>query len=128
MNEFVWPDFQALMDDFAEYFEEIEQVLQVRSMDDLQAGSDRARTALDNMPETDAAMVAALIFDGVVTRHALVDGNKRLAWQSMTTFLDLNDIWFDAPEREAFDAAIATVTGEMKPEGLAAFIRKYTAR
>lgn len=126
-NLYEWPDLGALMDDFAEYFEEIGQNLRIANEDDLEAGFERARNAFNYLPEADAAHLAALIFDGVATRHALIDGNKRLAWQGMTTFLDLNDIWFDASELEAAEIALAVVAGEASVEDLADFIRENTS-
>ncbi len=96
-------------------------------MHDLEAGFERARNAYNSMPEADTAQMAALIFDGIVTRHALIDGNKRLAWQGMATFLDMNDVWFDAGELEAAEIALAVVRGEATVEDLAEFIRENTS-
>ncbi len=124
---FEWPDLTALLDDFEEYFEDIGQTLKIADMNDLEAGFDRARNALNYLPEADAAQLAALIFDGVATRHALIDGNKRLAWQGMTTFLDMNDIWFDAGELEAAEIALAVVGRQATVEDLARFIRENTS-
>lgn len=61
-----------------------------------------------------------------MTRHPLVDGKKRLAWQCLTVFLDLNGIWFDPPEYEAYRTALATVDGTATPDALATFIRDWT--
>lgn len=122
-----WPDLRALVDDFAEYFEEIGQDLRIATEGDLEAGFERARNAFNYPPEADAAYLAALIFDGVATRLALIDGNKRLAWQGMTTFLDLNGVWLDAGELEAAEIALAVVAGEATVEDLAEFIRVNTS-
>ncbi|UUX51809.1 Fic family protein [Nisaea acidiphila] len=127
MTDFVWPDKTALLDDFAEYFEEVGQILQIRSIEDLEAGLDRARTAFDYTPDADAAAIAAIIFEGVTTRHALVDGNKRLGWQAMTTFLDMNGIWFDPPELDAYHIAMAVIRHEAALDDLAQFIRDHTS-
>jgi death-on-curing protein len=126
-NIYEWPDFAALMDDFAEYFDEIGQELQIANTDDLEAGFERARNAFNYMPDADAAKLAALIFDGIITRHPLVDGNKRLAWQSMTTFLDMNDVWFDAGELEAAKIALAVVERKATVDDMAQFIRDNTS-
>ncbi|BDX33486.1 hypothetical protein TUM20985_40330 [Mycobacterium antarcticum] len=45
--------------------------------------------------------------------HALVDGNKRLAWTACRTFLDVNDQWTNAPEDDRFDFVIRVATGEV---------------
>jgi death on curing protein len=127
VTAFRWPHRQALLDDFAEYFEEIGQELRVRAPDALEAGFERARLAEGYQPEADAATLAALIFEAIVTRHPLIDGNKRLAWQAMTTFLDLNGIWFDPPEIDSFKIAMAVVIHERTTDDLAAFIRRHTS-
>ena len=127
MSTYVWPDNQAILDDFAEYFSEIGQELQIVSKEDLQAGFDRVRNAFGYKPDADAAELAALIFESVSSRHALVDGNKRLAWQAMTVFLDMNGVWFDAPEKASFDIAMAVVEHTKTVEDLAEFIRDHTS-
>jgi death-on-curing protein len=124
---YVWPNLEALLDDFALYFRDIGQDLQVVSVDDLEAGMDGARNAWNYLPEADAATLAALIFDGVVTRYALLDGNKRLAWQAMSTFLDMNEIWFDAPELDSAQVALSVVEGTATVDTLAQFIRQHTS-
>ncbi|MEM7443329.1 MAG: type II toxin-antitoxin system death-on-curing family toxin [Pseudomonadota bacterium] len=125
MSTYIWPDNQAILDDFAEYFGEIGQELQIVSKDDLQAGFDRVRNAFGYKPDADAAELAALIFESVSSRHALVDGNKRLAWQSMAVFLDINGVWFDAPEKASFEFAMAVVKHTKTVEDLADFIRGH---
>ncbi|MEM8590702.1 MAG: type II toxin-antitoxin system death-on-curing family toxin [Pseudomonadota bacterium] len=127
MSTYIWPDNQAILDDFADYFSEIGQELQIVSKDDLQAGFDRVRNAFGDKPDADAAELAALIFESVSSRHALVDGNKRLAWQAMTVFLDMNGVWFDAPEKASFDIAMAVVEHTKTVEHLAEFIREHTS-
>ena len=101
MSRFEWPDLRALLDDFAEYLGESGAQLVVVSPGDLEAGVERARLAEQYDADLAACDQGALLFDGVATRHALLDGNKRLAWQAMTTFLLLNGLYLDAPEREA---------------------------
>jgi death-on-curing family protein len=120
----IWPDPQALIDILAELFEENETELQVRSMDDFEVGLDRARNGEVYDPDADIPKLAALIFEGVATRHPLIDGNKRLAWLSMTTFLDMNGLWFDPTEYTAYEMAMAVVTHEATVEDMAAFIRE----
>lgn len=124
MTQFIWPSHRAILDDLTAYLSEMGQTLQVRSMEDYQAGFDRARLALDYLEAPDAASLAAILFDGVATRHPLVDGNKRLAWQCMTVFLDMNGVWFDAREYEAYEVAMAVIAHEKSVVDLAEFIRR----
>ncbi len=68
---------------------------------------------------------SAILFQGVATRHALLDGNERLAWQSLTIFLAFSDLYFDAPEQAAFEIGMAVITKDRTVEDLAAFVEAY---
>ena len=46
---------------------------------------------------------AAALLHSITNNHALVDGNKRLAWLATTVFLDLNGLAPDLSDHEAFD-------------------------
>lgn len=125
MTDLTWPDPQALLDDLAEYFEEEGLTLQVVRRDDFEAGLERARLASDYDEGASVFTLAALMFEGVATRHPLVDGNKRLAWQSAVTFLVLNGRYLDAPEVAAFEAGMAVIRRETGPEALAGFFEAH---
>ena len=44
---------------------------------------------------------ASKLVEAIVTAHAFDDGNKRLAWQSSVTFLELNGlVLIDVPDEE----------------------------
>ena len=68
---------------------------------------------------------AAVLFDGVPARPALLNGNERLAWQSLTVFLALNDLYLDAPEQAAFEIGMAVITKDRTVDDPAAFIGRY---
>ena len=125
MTDLVWPDPRALIDDLAEYFEEAGETLRIRQPDDLAAGIERARLARDYDPDATLCTLAALIFDGVSTRHPLVDGNKRLAWQSAVVFLGLNGLYLDAPEVAAFEIGMAVIRHEQTTDDLARFFEAH---
>jgi death on curing protein len=56
---------------------------------------------------------AAALLQSLSRNHALVDGNKRLAWTACRTFLAINSQWISAAEDERFDFVIAGATGAM---------------
>jgi death on curing protein len=56
---------------------------------------------------------AAALLHSLARNHALVDGNKRLAWTACRTFLAINAHWISAPEDERFDFVIGVATGAM---------------
>ena len=125
MRPILWPDPQAILDVMSELVADHGHTLQLRAPDDFYAGLDRAKTAYSYAPESDIAELANLIFEGLATRHPLVDGNKRLAWLTMTTFLDMNGAWFDPSELDAFHIAMAVIKHEKSRADLAQFIRDH---
>ena len=71
----------------------------------------------------DLASVAAAYGFGLALNHAFVDGNKRIAFLAMVTFLRLNNIDLVVPESEAVVMMQAIAAGEVDEEGLARWIR-----
>lgn len=59
----------------------------------------------------DVHLKAAALLHSLARNHALVDGNKRLAWTACRTFLAINGEWISAPEDQRFDFVIAVATG-----------------
>ena len=55
---------------------------------------------------------AAALFQSILKNHALVDGNKRLAWLATATFLELNGVGVIHIDNDAvYDFVIAAATG-----------------
>ncbi len=50
-----------------------------------------------------ATLKSAALLHSILTNHALVDGNKRLGWLATVVFLDLNGLYPDLSDREAFE-------------------------
>lgn len=76
---------------------------------------------------------AAALLHSLARNHALVDGNKRLAWTVCRTFLAVNGEWISAPEDERFDFVISVATGaqpdlEMIAETLRAWSHREDGR
>jgi death-on-curing protein len=59
----------------------------------------------------DLHLKAAALMHSLARNHALVDGNKRLAWTACRTFLAINGQWISAPEDERFEFIIRVATG-----------------
>ncbi len=68
---------------------------------------------------------AAALMHSLAGNHALVDGNKRLAWAATRVFCLLNghDLGFDVDEAEALVLAVAC--GELEVAGIAASIDSH---
>lgn len=56
---------------------------------------------------------AAALLQSLARNHALIDGNKRLAWTACLTFLAINGQWIRAAEDDRFEFAIAVATGAL---------------
>ncbi|MDQ2635790.1 MAG: type II toxin-antitoxin system death-on-curing family toxin [Actinomycetota bacterium] len=59
----------------------------------------------------DVFVKAAALTNSLAPNHALVDGNKRLAWTACRTFLAINGQWISASEDDRFDFVIRVATG-----------------
>jgi death on curing protein len=56
---------------------------------------------------------AAALLEAVVRNHALVDGNKRLAWAAAVVLYDLNGFDLDPPSvDEAVELVVAVAAGQ----------------
>ena len=71
---------------------------------------------------------AAALMHSLARNHALVDGNKRLAWSATRVFCLLNgrDLVFDVDEAEALVQAVAR--GELEASEIAAIIEEHLTR
>ena len=54
---------------------------------------------------------AAALLHSLARNHALVDGNKRLAWLAVVVFLDLNGCEVALRDDEAFDLVVEVARG-----------------
>ena len=61
----------------------------------------------------DLHLKAAALMHSLARNHALVDGNKRLAWTACRTFLAINGCWITAPDDDRFNFVIGVASGEL---------------
>ena len=58
---------------------------------------------------------AAALLEAVTRNHALVDGNKRLAWAAVVVFYDLNSFGLDPPSvDEAVELVVAVAVAQLE--------------
>ncbi|MEX1175053.1 MAG: type II toxin-antitoxin system death-on-curing family toxin [Mycobacterium sp.] len=74
----------------------------------------------------DLHLKAAALLHSVARNHALVDGNKRLAWTACLTFLAVNGQWIRAPEDERFDFVIRVATGGLALDEIGERLRTWS--
>ena len=68
---------------------------------------------------------AAALLHSLARNHALVDGNKRLAWLATVVFLDLNGRTVELDDKDAFELVMAVAEGALDVDEIAA---RLTAR
>lgn len=113
-------------------FAEILGVPAVRDVGLLDAAAHRPQASVfgsDAYPDLPAK--AAALLCSIARNHALVDGNKRLAWMASKAFLMANGFKPEPPSViEAYDLVIAAATGEWEvpevSERLAAWVTPCT--
>lgn len=69
---------------------------------------------------------AAALLESIARNHALIDGNKRLAWVAMRFFLALNDSDVRVPAPEVGDEFVRSVAqGQLPLSEIAAQLRAW---
>lgn len=68
---------------------------------------------------------AARLGVGLVSNHAFVDGNKRIGMYVLLSFLEVNGIQIEATNEEIVEVGLALARGDMKYEGLLAWILEH---
>lgn len=66
---------------------------------------------------------AAALLHSLARNHALVDGNKRLAWLATVVFLDLNGQTVELDDEAAFDLVMAVAEGSIAVAEIAVRLR-----
>lgn len=91
----------------------------------LESALARARHRWAYEPGSDLATLAAAYGYGLATNHGYSDGNKRIAFAAMYTFLGLNGWELEAPEPEVVDLMLAVADHRCTESELAEWIRAH---
>jgi death on curing protein len=75
---------------------------------------------------TDVSMLAAAYAFGLVKNHPYRDGNKRIGFLVMVTFLGINGHEFAATEADVVGEFLALADGRVSEDELADWIRHHT--
>jgi death-on-curing protein len=76
-------------------------------------------------PEIDLAGLAAAYGFGLARNHPYRDGNKRIAFLALVTFLGVNGKDFDASEAEVVATMLALADGSLTEAQLARWVRSH---
>lgn len=77
---------------------------------------------------TDIPMLAAAYAFGLVRNHPYRDGNKRIGFLAMVTFLGVNGHGFSATDAEVVTEFLALADGSVTEKALADWIRRHSSR
>jgi death-on-curing protein len=77
---------------------------------------------------TDLPGLAAAYAFGLVKNHPYRDGNKRIGFLAMVTFLGLNDHDFSATDAEVVAEILALADGTVSEEALADWVRVHSRK
>lgn len=123
---YFWPNADAILDETAAFMESMGHSMVLNDRNAFLAGLERAKIAADYQTDASVAYLAALMYDGITTRHALRDGNKRAGAIAALTFIAINGQFLDVPETELEAKLRARVSGQISIEELATYFAENT--
>ena len=97
----------------------------VRDENVLESALARAQQKWHYGAVTDMPMLAAAYAFGLVKNHPYRDGNKRIGFLAMVTFLGINGRQFEANDAEVVTEFIALAEGSVSEDELADWIRGH---
>lgn len=95
----------------------------VREDNVLESALARPRQAWHYRPRTDIPALAAAYAFGIVKNHPYRDGNKRIGFLAMVTFLGVNGYAFAATDEDVVVQFVALAAGNVSEDELATWIR-----
>jgi death on curing protein len=100
----------------------------VRDENLLESALARAKQKWHHTERTDLPLLAAAYAFGFVNNHPYRDGNKRIGFLAMVTFLGINGHDFDATEADIVAEFLALADGRVSEDALADWIRGHSSR
>jgi death-on-curing protein len=100
----------------------------IRDENALESALARPRQKWHDADSPDLAALAACYAFGLVKNHPYRDGNKRIGFLAMVTFLGINDQQFDATDAEVVSEIGALADGSVSEDALTAWIRSHTSK
>jgi death-on-curing protein len=97
----------------------------IRDENALESALARPRQKWAHGKQRDLAALAAAYGFGLVKNHPYRDGNKRVGFLAIATFLGINDRELDATDAEVVTTIVGVAAGAIGEEGLATWIREH---
>jgi death-on-curing protein len=105
--------------------QEIIPDFRIRDLGLLESAVARPRTSVfgEDAYATFPDKVAALMHS-IARNHALIDGNKRLAWSAARLFCLMNDLDIKIKQERAYELVVALASGQIELAELSASLKK----
>ena len=100
----------------------------VRDENVLESALARPQQKWHDAADADVATLAAAYAFGLVKNHPYRDGNKRIGFLAMVTFLGINGYEFESSDGEVVAEFIALAEGNLLENALAAWIRLHARK
>jgi death-on-curing protein len=100
----------------------------VRDENALESALARPRQKWHYTDRTDLPVLAAAYAFGLVRNHPYRDGNKRIGFLALVTFLGLNGHEFHASEADVVTEFVALADGQVSEEALADWTRQHSSK
>ena len=100
----------------------------VRDENALESALARPRQKWHHVDKADLATLAAAYGFGLVKNHPYVDGNKRIGFLAIATFLAVNGYELQATDAEVVRTMLALAAGRVSEERLAEWIRAHSPK
>ena len=97
----------------------------IRDENALESALARAKQKWSYGDRADIATLAAAYGFGLARNHPYRDGNKRIAFLAMATFLGINGCEITASDSEVVTTMVALASGKLSEEELAEWIRQH---
>jgi death-on-curing protein len=99
----------------------------VRDENALESALARPQQKWHYADRTDVPSLAAAYAFGLARNHPYRDGNKRIGFLAMVTFLGMNGHDFSATDAEVVTTFLALADGRVSEEALANWIRQHVS-
>jgi len=100
----------------------------VRDENALESALARPQQEWQYSDRADLPVLAVAYAFGLVRNHPYTDGNKRIGFLAMVTFLGINGQSFSATDAEVVAEILAVADGSVSEDALADWIRHHSAR
>ena len=100
----------------------------IRDENALESALARAKQKWHYADRTDIPTLAAAYAFGLVKNHPYRDGNKRIGFLTMATFLGVNGYEFDATDAEVVAEIVAVADSSESEAALAEWIRRHSSK